>query len=156
MLLALLDEAQRTSVQFCYETDINGRIQQGQLFGLTPEEAFITDSEHDFTLVAVAEVSDDGENNLGDYGFLRLDPNPHKVRPDEFVTIIQHPDGQPKQIAIRENKVLKIGDRQDALMDSFIWYASDTAPGSSGSPALNDNWQVVAVHHPKCSRSPRP
>ncbi len=146
-VIGSVDEAQRTSIQFSYETDINGRIQQGQLFGLTPEEAFITDSEHDFTLVAVAEVSDDGENSLADYGFLRLDPNPHKVRPDEFVTIIQHPDGQPKQIAIRENKVLKIGDRQDALMDSFIWYASDTAPGSSGSPALNDNWQVVAVHH---------
>ena len=146
-VIGSVDEAQRTSIQFSYETDINGRIQQGQMFGLMPEEAFITDSEHDFTLVAVAEVSDDGENSLADYGFLRLDPNPHKVRPDEFVTIIQHPDGQPKQIAIRENKVLKIGDRQDALMDSFIWYASDTAPGSSGSPALNDNWQVVAVHH---------
>ena len=146
-VIGSVDEAQRTSIQFSYETDINGRIQQGQLFGLNPEEAFITDSEHDFTLVAVAEISDDGDNSLGDYGFLRLDPNPHKVRPDEFVTIIQHPDGQPKQIAIRENKVIKIGDRQDALMDSFIWYASDTAPGSSGSPALNDNWQVVAVHH---------
>ncbi|MER3477440.1 MAG: hypothetical protein C4287_14275, partial [Leptolyngbya sp. ERB_1_2] len=66
----------------------------------------------------------------------------HKVEPEEFVTVIQHPGGQPKQIAIRENKVLKIGDDQDALQDNFLWYASDTAPGSSGSPVLNDNWQV--------------
>ncbi|WP_099070335.1 DNA/RNA non-specific endonuclease [Nostoc linckia] len=142
-----VDAAMRASAQFGYEMDISGRIREGKAFELTPTEAFITDSELDFTLVAVAEKSDDGEASLADYGFLRLDPTLHKVEPLEFVTIIQHPDGQPKQIAIRENKVLKIGDNQDALTDNFLWYASDTAPGSSGSPALNDNWQVVAIHH---------
>lgn len=142
-----VDAAMRASAQFGYEMDIRGKIHQGKAFELTPEEAFITDPELDFTLVAVAETSDDGETSLADYGFLRLDPTLHKVEPLEFVTIIQHPDGQPKQIAIRENKVLKIGDNQDALKDNFLWYASDTAPGSSGSPALNDNWQVVAIHH---------
>ncbi|NMG06034.1 DNA/RNA non-specific endonuclease [Brasilonema sp. UFV-L1] len=142
-----VDMAMRSSAQFGYEMDISGKIHQGKAFNLTPDEAFITDADLDFTLVAVAETSDDGETRLADYGFLRLDPTLHKVEPLEFVTIIQHPDGQPKQIAIRENKVLKIGDNQDALKDNFLWYASDTAPGSSGSPALNDNWQVVAVHH---------
>ena len=142
-----VDAAARASVQFGYEMDTSGRIREGKVFELTPSEAFITDSELDFTLVAVAQKSEDGEASLVDYGFLRLDPTLHKVEPEEFVTIIQHPDGQPKQIAIRENKVLKIGDNQDALKDNFLWYASDTAPGSSGSPALNDNWQVVAIHH---------
>ncbi len=141
------DAATRASIQFGYEMDTSGRIREGKAFALAPTEAFITDSELDFTLVAVALKSDDGEASLADYGFLRLDPTLHKVEPLEFVTIIQHPDGQPKQIAIRENKVLKIGDQQDALKDNFLWYASDTAPGSSGSPALNDNWQVVAIHH---------
>lgn len=141
------DAAMRTSVQFTYEMDISGRIREGKSFALTPEEAFITNSELDFTLVAVALKSDDKEASLTDYGFLRLDPTLHKVEPLEFVTIIQHPNGQPKQIAIRENKVLKIGDSHDILKDNFLWYASDTAPGSSGSPALNDNWQVVAIHH---------
>jgi endonuclease G, mitochondrial len=142
-----VDAAMRASAQFGYQMDISGKIDQGKAFALTPEEAFITDAELDFTLVAVAETSDDGEAELADYGFLRLDPTLHKVEPLEFVTVIQHPDGQPKQIAIRENKVLKIGDHQDGLKDNFLWYASDTAPGSSGSPALNDNWQVVAIHH---------
>ncbi|NJP08691.1 MAG: hypothetical protein HC866_03770 [Leptolyngbyaceae cyanobacterium RU_5_1] len=142
-----LDEAIRAAAQFGYEMDINGRPREGKSFQLTPQDAFITDPELDFTLVAVAETSEDGEASLSDYGFLRLDPTLHKIEPAEFVTIIQHPDGQPKQIAIRENKVLKIGDNQDTLKDNFLWYASDTAPGSSGSPALNDNWQVVAVHH---------
>jgi endonuclease G len=141
------DEAARASIQLGYEMDINGRIRDGKTFQLIPPEAFISDPELDFTLVAVAEKSEDGEAHLADYGFLRLDPTLHKVEPEEFVTVIQHPDGQPKQIAIRENKVLQIGDDQDALKDNFLWYASDTAPGSSGSPVLNDNWQVVAVHH---------
>lgn len=142
-----IDEANRSSAQFGYEMDINGRIREGKIFQLVPQDAFITDAELDFTLVAVAQTSEDEEASLIDYGFLRLDPTLHKVEPAEFVTVIQHPDGQPKQIAVRENKVLKIGDDQDALKDNFLWYASDTAPGSSGSPALNDNWQVVAVHH---------
>ncbi|NJM74285.1 MAG: hypothetical protein HC862_31865 [Scytonema sp. RU_4_4] len=142
-----VDTAMRASAQFGYEMDISGKIHQGKAFELNPGEAFITDPELDFTLVAVAETSDDGNARLADYGFLRLDPTLHKVEPLEFVTIIQHPDGQPKQIAIRENKVLKIGDNQDVLKNNFLWYASDTAPGSSGSPALNDNWQVVAIHH---------
>jgi Trypsin-like peptidase domain len=114
---------------------------------LTPEEAFITNPELDFTLVAVAPTSDDGETSLTNYGFLRLDPTLHKVEPLEFVTIIQHPNSLPKQIAIRENQVLQIGDEQDDVKDNFLWYASDTDPGSSGSPVLNDNWQVVAIHH---------
>ncbi|WP_208341184.1 DNA/RNA non-specific endonuclease [Aetokthonos hydrillicola] len=142
-----VDAATRASAQFNYEMDISGKIREGKFFALTPNEAFITDPDLDFTLVAVAEKSDDGQASLADYGFLRLDPNLHKVEPLEFVSIIQHPDGQPKQIAIRENKVLKIGNSQDALADNFLWYASDTAPGSSGSPAFNDNWQVVAIHH---------
>lgn len=142
-----VDAAMRASAQFGYEMDIGGKIREGKAFALTPQFAFMTDPELDFTLVAVAEKSDDGEASLADYGFLRLDPTLHKVEPLEFVTIIQHPEGQPKQIAIRENKVLKIGERQDTLKDNFFWYASDTAPGSSGSPVLNDNWQVVAIHH---------
>lgn len=142
-----VEEAARASIQFGYEVDINGTIRDGKRFQLIPSEAFITDPELDFTLIAVAEKSEDGEVNLADYGFLRLDPTLHKIEPEEFVTVIQHPEGQPKQIAIRENRVLQIGDRQDALKDNFLWYASDTAPGSSGSPVLNDNWQVVAVHH---------
>ncbi|MBW4660387.1 MAG: DNA/RNA non-specific endonuclease [Drouetiella hepatica Uher 2000/2452] len=146
-VIASADAATRVSAQFGYEMDINGRIREGKAFQLMPQEAFITDAELDFTLVAVAENSDDGTAQLTDYAFLRLDPTLHKVEPEEFVTVIQHPDGQPKQIAIRENKVLKIGDSQDTLRDNFLWYASDTAPGSSGSPALNDNWQVVAIHH---------
>lgn len=142
-----IEDASRASVQFGYEMDLNGRIRDGKTFLLTPQESFLTDAELDFTIVAIAEHAEDGSTAIADYGFLRLDPTLNKIELEEFVTVIQHPGGQPKQIAIRENKVLQIGDSQDPLRDNFLWYASDTAPGSSGSPVLNDNWQVVAVHH---------
>lgn len=28
----------------------------------------------------------------------------------------------------------------------FLHYRTDTAPGSSGAPVFNDQWQVVALH----------
>ena len=58
----------------------------------------------------------------------------------ELLNIIHHPEGDYKQLSIRENKFKKI-------LPTTVWYESDTAPGSSGSPVFNDQWQVVALHH---------
>src|SRR5262249_33877165 len=33
------------------------------------------------------------------------------------------------------------------ITDNTIWYQTDTAQGSSGSPVFNDQWQPVALHH---------
>jgi V8-like Glu-specific endopeptidase len=56
------------------------------------------------------------------------------------VTIIQHPSGGPKQIALNENRVTNI-------YRHYLQYTTDTLPGSSGSPVFNDDWKVVALHH---------
>jgi endonuclease I len=45
-----------------------------------------------------------------------------------------------KQLALRENQVLDI-------LENFVHYHTDTAPGSSGSPVFNDQWELVALHH---------
>ena len=58
----------------------------------------------------------------------------------EYVSIIQHPNGEMKQIALRENQILD-------FFDAFLHYRTDTAPGSSGSPVFNDQWEIVALHH---------
>jgi endonuclease G len=55
------------------------------------------------------------------------------------VNIIQHPGGQAKQLAIRNN--LAAG-----LRGSDLAYYTDTTAGSSGSPVCNDQWQVLAIH----------
>ena len=58
----------------------------------------------------------------------------------ETVNIIQHPNGEPRQLAIQDNKVI------DEL-GLFLHYQTDTSLGSSGSPVFNDQWEMVALHH---------
>ena len=55
------------------------------------------------------------------------------------VNIIQHPLGDPKQLACRNNRV-SMGD------ETTLRYFTDTRSGSSGSPVCNDDWEVVALH----------
>ncbi|KAA2238776.1 trypsin-like peptidase domain-containing protein [Chitinophaga agrisoli] len=55
------------------------------------------------------------------------------------VNIIQHPGGLGKRYAIRNNLV-------SAATTNDLRYFTDTESGSSGSPVLNDQWQVVALH----------
>ena len=140
------DDALRTLAEFGYDSDAGGRLRAGIRFTLQPQRAFLTDADLDFTLVGIADTADDGATALADFGWLRLNPATGKVAPQEFVSLIQHPQGDEKFVAVRENKVLKIGDAARAALDNWIWYASDTAPGSSGAPAFNDSWQVVALH----------
>jgi endonuclease I len=63
-----------------------------------------------------------------------------KVLVGERVNVIQHPGGQPQQLALRENQIVD-------LLEEFIHYVSDTRQGSSGSPVLNDQWELVGLHH---------
>ena len=56
------------------------------------------------------------------------------------VNIIQHPNGLPKTIAIRNNLLT-------ARSDTRLLYETDTDFGSSGAPVFNDQWDVVALHH---------
>src|SRR5688572_19796261 len=87
-----------------------------------------------------------------DYALLRIAPAPglpplriaasqlvateqHKVP----VNIIQHPNGQPKKVACRNN----LATRSEG---TEIRYFTDTDGGSSGSPVFNDAWEVVALH----------
>ncbi|MFF8275713.1 trypsin-like peptidase domain-containing protein [Streptomyces lateritius] len=55
------------------------------------------------------------------------------------VNIIQHPGGQPKRVALRNNLVFEADERD-------VRYFTDTRSGSSGSPVFTDDWTVVALH----------
>jgi len=133
-------ETARTSiVEFNYQLDIDGKKTVQDAFELDPDACFVTSKELDFSIVAVKPAS---ERNvpLSKYANLRFDATPGKTLDAQFLTIIQHPSGERKQIAIRENQLLR-------TQENFLWYATDTAPGSSGSCVFNDAWQLVALHH---------
>ncbi len=55
------------------------------------------------------------------------------------VNIVQHPRGEYKQVAFRNNLVT-------AADTDTLRYYTDTDFGSSGSPVCDDSWRVAALH----------
>ena len=141
-------EASRVEAEFGYEHDVDGVLSDPVQFNLQPEEVFFSDAALDITFVSVAPFSEGGVS-IQRYGKLPLIPISGKGVPGEWVSIIQHPNGQPKQIAIRASQIISLDPATvpDINLDHFIHYSTDTEPGSSGSPVLNDQWLVVAIHH---------
>ncbi len=127
--------------QFRYERDVHGLEVASVDFGFRLAPAPIISKELDFAIVQVEPRSLRGEA-LEQFAWLRLDPTPGKAFVGEYLTIIQHPKGERKQICVRENKLLKYADK-----DPYVWYETDTVSGSSGSPVFNNSWDVVALHH---------
>ncbi|MFN7819264.1 MAG: trypsin-like peptidase domain-containing protein [Cyanobacteriota bacterium] len=133
-VLPTAGHAKRSLVEFNYQESASGEMQDSEVFALAPSQLFLCDAELDYALVAVA-----AEPGLAAYGWLPLIADLGKLLVGETVNIIQHPNGEPKQLAIRNNKVV------DEL-EHFLHYQTDTDPGSSGSPVFNDQWEVVALH----------
>ncbi len=136
------DAVQQSEIQFFYELDAQGNLGQHYSFRLNSKTFFHSFKDLDYCFIAVEKMDVTGQLSIDDIGYLFLDPGLGKLGDEdkESLNIIHHPDGDYKQLSIRENKFEKI-------LTTTIWYKSDTAPGSSGSPVLNDQFQVVALHH---------
>jgi endonuclease G len=130
------ETAANSEIEFNFENGIDGRPLQPMLFPLAPAAFFLTDEDLDFALVAV-EAS---PAELAPFGFNRMISAEGKAIAGDFVTIVQHPEGQKKQVALRDNRIVDV-------FDQFLHYEADTQPGSSGSPVFNDQWELVALHH---------
>ncbi len=138
-VLETLQQADSGSyVLFDYEYDADNRLKTTERFDLS-SDLFFTDQDLDFTFVAVAMTGSQG-TDIREFGAMRLIEESGKALKGEPVSILQHPGGLPKQIAIRDSTV--VGRKGD-----FIYYFADTNSGSSGSPVVNDQWFPVALHH---------
>jgi endonuclease G len=132
----------QSEVQFFYELDTRGNPGLPVSFALDSNTFFHSFKELDYCLVAVNKIDVTNTVQLNSIGYIFLDPTLGKLgnEGEERVNIIHHPDGDYKQLSIRENLFTKI-------LPTSIWYESDTAQGSSGGPVFNDQWQIVALHH---------
>jgi endonuclease G len=125
--------------EFDFELDANGVSKHVDPYDLDPETLFFTDAELDFSLVAVAP-GPGGKRPGAVHGWHRLIANQGKIVIGEPVNVVGHPNGRAKEVTVRDNALLN-------QLPDFLHYRTDTEPGNSGSPVLNDQWEVVALHH---------
>ena len=119
-------------LRFNYQENFKGEAQPTREYPAVPAGVFHANKDLDY---AILEVQDEPGR---EWGWLPL--RPRDVKQGERINIIQHPNGQPKQISMQNNLVEFVGG-------NVIQYVTSTNPGSSGSPVLNDAWQVVGLHH---------
>jgi endonuclease G len=141
-VIASAEEARSSLAEFDYEYDAAGIDKAVVTFALRVDLPVIPVQGLDFCLVAVAPRSVNGKTAISDFGWVPLNPTPGKAFVGEYLTIVQHPGGERKQVCVRENKLIKYDENARTL-----WYKTDTVAGSSGSPVFNQAWQVVALHH---------
>jgi V8-like Glu-specific endopeptidase len=119
-----------TELRFDFEEDEYGVMRDYSGFGVT--SVLAADAKLDFSLLEVAGCPGDTRPHL----LPRKDP----IRVGDRVSIIQHPGGRPKQVSLQHNLVEYVGG-------DVVQYVTSTLPGSSGSPVLDDDWKLVALHH---------
>jgi len=123
-------DASATTIVFDYEEDEFGRMRQTNT--VKAVELLASDEGLDYSLLRLATAAGRVQ------GWLPLRAKPVGV--GDRVNIIQHPGGQPKQVALQHNIVEYVGG-------NVVQYVTSTLPGSSGSPVLDDSWVAVALHH---------
>ncbi|MFJ6310618.1 DNA/RNA non-specific endonuclease [Pseudarthrobacter oxydans] len=143
-VLADAQSARFSRLEFNFQNGVSGLPLAASQFDLEPDTFFRTDSGLDVTVVAVVAASrPDGAGAsvpLAGFGFNRTSKEQGKILLGESINIIQHPEGQEKQLALQQNELI---DR----FDQFLHYHTDTSPGSSGSPLFNNQWEVLGLHH---------
>lgn len=140
-----------TLLEFDYEEQFNGTMRTAVTFCLEPSTLLLTSSwdQLDYVLVAVQQRNNEGTASIDSFGYNRLAGDLGKIAKGERVFVIQHPNGQPKQVVLQNNRLI---DRDEEV--PYLTYEADTGAGSSGSPVFNRQWEVVALHHaPEIARN---
>jgi len=122
-----LSQALHTTVQF----DVDSVNSGSALLGI--DDLITADGNLDYAVVRLKRPAD----RTG----LSVSWSPLQMGSADVVplNIIQHPVGQPKKIAIRNNLAT-------AADPPELRYFTSTLGGSSGSPVLDDAWRVVGIH----------
>lgn len=151
-VLDSLETARYSRVEFDYEETYLGEVLSSAWFDLDPDTFFVSSPARggmDYALVAVASAtrSDSGRPaaTLAEFGHNILVRQEGKLLKGELINAIHHPEGQPRQVSLRENRLMAL--QSPALEDRWMHYETDTDKGSSGAPLFNNQWEVVGLHH---------
>jgi esterase/lipase superfamily enzyme/V8-like Glu-specific endopeptidase len=127
--------ARQFSAQFFFEERLDRTMKTPITVALDPGR-FWTSEDLDITIVGAQLNSNDSALTIASL----ILTDSATVAVGDVVSIIQHPLGGPKQVALTSNEVI-------STFDHRVQYITDTLPGSSGAPVFNTAWDVVAVHH---------
>jgi endonuclease G len=105
----------------------------------TMTELVASDLTYDFALLSVSPTS---AAIVQDRPPLPLIRDSRSLVRSDSINVVQYPGGGPLQYAIRSNYYWGMGSQS-----YYLHYLSDTERGASGSPVLDDTWQVLALHH---------
>jgi S1-C subfamily serine protease len=126
------DAARSTEAHFNFQQTVDGLAAPMKSYALRPDECFETSKQYDWSVVRIEDGAE------AEWGYLPLEEAP--IKKGDRVNIIQHPSGGPKQLSFFHNQVVYADANR-------VQYLTDTLPGSSGSPVLDAQWRVVALHH---------
>lgn len=135
--------AKTSAVQFDYHVASNGSFSPLEEFALDPKRFFATHEVLDTTIVALTSPNATGAR-LESRGSILLDRYEDAILIGEAVHIIHHPGGEPLAVSLGASVL--------DLLDDYIHFDGDTAPGSAGAPVLNSNWELVGLHHSSVPR----
>jgi V8-like Glu-specific endopeptidase len=149
-------ELGKLGCRFDYQKLSNGVRQNGNLVKVaaalvdsspySPAEKFDKDDppataqELDYALLRLTETVGKQQVDGHERGWIALPEKTPELAPGAPILIVQHPDGAPMKLALDTDAVL-------AVNETRIRYATNTDPGSSGSPCFTMDWDLVALHH---------
>lgn len=131
------EEANSARIQFNYRMDISDNPSDPDNWECDGDSLFITNPDLDYSIVRLKSKRNTQAGKK--WGHFNLDGNA-RISENQRVNIIQHPKGRFKEIAFRDNQVKAVGS-------NYVQYLTDTDYGSSGSPVLDDWFEVVALHN---------
>ena len=114
----------------------------------TPDNPPPTADELDYALVKLARplgnepAAPKGSTQVPRRGWLVIPAGTHVFVRKDPLMIAQHPDGKPLKLAVDTEAVIGVNAGQ-----TRVRYATNTEPGSSGSPVFDLDWNLVALHH---------
>ncbi|MEL6867929.1 MAG: trypsin-like peptidase domain-containing protein [Bacteroidota bacterium] len=121
-------------IRLNYHLDNNGEPEL--TYDLDPQAGYWANPLLDYALI---KLKDKESHPLSKWGHAHFNTF-HKPKVKDLVSIIQHPGGDEKKIALLK-PIVGVWPENNQL-----FYTVDTLKGSSGSPVFDKNWKVIALH----------